>query len=128
MNLSDMRRNYAEQSLDIGDLDPSPFVQFDRWMRQAIESQLLEPNAMSLATVGAGSPEQGTPLSAAQGPSAPKTIDVVVHEGTSMSIAVSPDARTLAIDLHGGIWTLPASGGTAKRVTDEYNDAREPVR
>lgn len=49
-----MRRNYAEQSLDLADLQSSPFAQFDHWMRQAIESQLLEPNAMSLATVGPG--------------------------------------------------------------------------
>ncbi len=63
MNLSEMRRNYAEQSLDIGDLHPSPFAQFDHWMRQAIESQLLEPNAMALATVGAnGQPSLRTVL------------------------------------------------------------------
>jgi pyridoxamine 5'-phosphate oxidase len=53
MNLEEMRRNYAARSLDVADLDPSPFVQFDRWMREAIETQLLEPNAMSLATVDA---------------------------------------------------------------------------
>jgi len=47
-----MRRNYAEQSLDLGDLMPEPFAQFDQWMRAAIASQLLEPNAMALATVG----------------------------------------------------------------------------
>jgi Tol biopolymer transport system component len=56
----------------------------------------------------------------------PKTIDVVVTEGTSMSVAASPDGRTLVIDLQGGLWTLPASGGAAKRITDVYNDAREP--
>ncbi len=50
MNLSDMRRNYAEQTLDLGDLNPSPFAQFDQWMRAAIDSQLIEPNAMALAT------------------------------------------------------------------------------
>ena len=52
MNLNDMRRNYAEQALEPGDLRPSPFDQFDHWMRAAIESQLVEPNAMALATVG----------------------------------------------------------------------------
>jgi Tol biopolymer transport system component len=61
---------------------------------------------------------------APQGPA--KTVDVVVHEGTSMSVAASPDGRTLVIDLQGGLWTLPATGGTAKRITDVYNDAREP--
>lgn len=54
-------------------------------------------------------------------------IDVAVTEGTSMSVAVSPDARTLAIDLQGSIWTLSATGGAAKRVTDLFSDARQPV-
>ena len=53
-------------------------------------------------------------------------VDVTVSEGTSMSVAVSPDGRTLAIDMQGSIWTLPAGGGTAKRITDVYNDARQP--
>ena len=58
-----MRRNYAQQSLDQPDLDPDPFAQVDRWMREAVETQLLEPNAMSLATVGeAGAPSLRTVL------------------------------------------------------------------
>ena len=65
-------------------------------------------------------------LSGAPAP-APALIDVTVHEGTSMSVAVSPDGRTLAIDLQGSIWTLPAAGGTAKRITDVFNDARQPA-
>src|SRR5215217_318780 len=56
----------------------------------------------------------------------PRTIDVTVHEGTSMAIALSPDKRTLVLDLQGSLWSLPASGGAAKRITDEYNDARQP--
>ena len=57
---------------------------------------------------------------------APRTIDVTVHEGTSMAIALSPDKRTLILDLQGSLWSVPASGGAAKRITDEYNDARQP--
>lgn len=53
--------------------------------------------------------------------------EIVVHEGTSMSVAASPDGRTLAIDLQGSVWTLPASGGTATRITDVFNDARQPT-
>lgn len=57
MNLEEMRRNYARRSLDLPDLQPDPHAQFDVWMREAIAAQLLEPNAMSLATVAAdGSP------------------------------------------------------------------------
>src|SRR4029079_16912925 len=58
---------------------------------------------------------------------APAHIDVTVHEGTSMSVAVSPDGRTLAVDLQGSIWTLPATGGAATRITDIFNDARQPA-
>ena len=44
-----------------------------------------------------------------------------------MSVAVSPDGRTLAVDLQGSIWTIPAAGGAAKRITDLFNDARQPT-
>jgi Tol biopolymer transport system component/imidazolonepropionase-like amidohydrolase len=54
-------------------------------------------------------------------------ISLVLQEGTSMAAALSPDGRTLAIDLLGSLWTLPAAGGTARRVTDELMDARQPA-
>ena len=57
----------------------------------------------------------------------PALIDVTVHEGTSMSVGVSPDGRTLVVDLQGSIWTLPATGGAATRITDLFNDARQPT-
>jgi Tol biopolymer transport system component len=63
--------------------------------------------------------------SAQRAPS-PSPIDVTVTEGTSMSVTVSPDRRTLAVDLQGSIWTIPAAGGTATRITDVFNDARQP--
>ena len=53
MNLEAMRQHYAQRSLDRNDLLADPFVQFDLWMREAIETRLLEPNAMALATVSA---------------------------------------------------------------------------
>ena len=54
-------------------------------------------------------------------------VDVTISEGTSMSVAVSPDGRTLATDMQGSIWTMPATGGTMKRITDLFNDARQPT-
>lgn len=53
MQLEEMRRNYAARSLDLPDLDANPFAQFDHWMREAIETQVIEPNAMTLATADA---------------------------------------------------------------------------
>ncbi len=71
----------------------------------------------------------GRLLHPASAQTAPKggPIDVTVSEGTSMSVAISPDRRMLAIDMQGSIWTLPAAGGTAKRITGLFNDARQPV-
>jgi Tol biopolymer transport system component len=63
----------------------------------------------------------------AQPPPAQMPVTVTVTEGTSMSVAVSPDGRTLAIDLQGSIWTLPSSGGMATRITDVFSDARQPA-
>src|SRR5438034_3423741 len=53
-------------------------------------------------------------------------VHVTLHEGTSMAAAMSPDGRTIAIDLLGTIWTLPAAGGAAKAITDIFMDARQP--
>ena len=56
-----------------------------------------------------------------------KPVGVIVDEGTSMAVAVSPDGRMLAMDLQGSIWVLPASGGAARRITDVFSDARQPT-
>jgi len=55
-----------------------------------------------------------------------RAVHVTLHEGTSMAAAVSPDGRTIAIDLLGTLWTLPASGGVATPITDISMDARQP--
>lgn len=56
-----------------------------------------------------------------------QTASVTVTEGTSMSVSIAPDGRTLAIDLQGTVWIVPANGGAARQVTDAYNDARHPT-
>jgi pyridoxamine 5'-phosphate oxidase len=52
-SLADLRKNYSLGSLDVTDVDPDPLRQFDRWFAQALDAQLPEPNAMTLATVDA---------------------------------------------------------------------------
>jgi pyridoxamine 5'-phosphate oxidase len=61
--VADLRRNYARASLDEGDVDPDPVAQFRRWFQEARDAQVLEPNAMVLATAGAdGAPDARTVL------------------------------------------------------------------
>src|SRR5882672_5470339 len=84
--------------------------------------------ALSVATrAGQPAPRDLAQAAHAGAPSESAPIDVIVHEGTSMSVAVSPDGHTLAIDLQGSIWILPATGGLATRITDLFNDARQPA-
>lgn len=51
IDLAAMRRNYSLHELDESSVATSPIDQFRVWMSEALESQLLEPNAMTLATV-----------------------------------------------------------------------------
>jgi pyridoxamine 5'-phosphate oxidase len=53
MDLAALRNDYALRSLDESDVDADPFRQFHAWMKEAIEAQVPEPTAMTLATVDA---------------------------------------------------------------------------
>ena len=48
------RHDYALGSLDVGDVDPDPLRQLERWIADAVDAKVGEPNAMTLATVDAG--------------------------------------------------------------------------
>lgn len=50
-SLADLRRDYKLASLSESDADADPFRQFQRWLEQAVTAQVVEPNAMTLATV-----------------------------------------------------------------------------
>lgn len=53
MSLADLRKEYMARGLDVGDLDADPIRQFRGWLDEALAARLTEPNAMTLATVGA---------------------------------------------------------------------------
>jgi hypothetical protein len=57
--------------------------------------------------------------------SMPAAPQVMVNEGTNISVDVSGDKR-LATDLLGSIWVLPARGGSAEPVTDTASPASRP--
>lgn len=53
MDISDMRRDFESEGLDRDQLDADPVRQFETWFNHAREAGVLEPNALSLSTVGA---------------------------------------------------------------------------
>jgi pyridoxamine 5'-phosphate oxidase len=59
MSIASLRREYAHATLSESDVDPDPVVQFRHWFDDATRADILEPNAMTLATLGL----DGTPQS-----------------------------------------------------------------
>ena len=50
--LADLRKSYERAELDENASHADPVRQFEQWLNEAIQAQLPEPNAMTLATVG----------------------------------------------------------------------------
>ena len=56
-SIADLSKEYSSQSLLETDIERNPFDQFEKWWTQAINSQIAEPNAMTVATAsGDGMP------------------------------------------------------------------------
>ena len=63
MEIKGLRKEYANPVLTREMLDPDPYGQFERWFQETCNAGLSEPNAMTLATVGAdGQPTLRTVL------------------------------------------------------------------
>ncbi len=57
-DLASRRADYESAGLDVGDVDPSPLVQWQHWYDQAAGAGCVEPNAFVLSTVdGEGWPQ-----------------------------------------------------------------------
>lgn len=57
MNISELRKEYTREALDETHVASDPFDQFRHWLNEAIQAQVPEPTAMTLATADA----QGRP-------------------------------------------------------------------
>jgi pyridoxamine 5'-phosphate oxidase len=49
-NIADIRRDYSLHSLNESDVASNPIEQFARWFNEALTSEIIEVNAMTLAT------------------------------------------------------------------------------
>ena len=50
-SIADLRKSYERAALNESDSLTDPRLQFEQWLNQAIEAEIPEPNAMTLATV-----------------------------------------------------------------------------
>lgn len=52
--LDEIRKEYLKTTLDPIQVNKNPITQFEKWLAEAIESKVPEPNAMTLATIAEG--------------------------------------------------------------------------
>ncbi len=52
-DLSKMRREYLHSSIDEANMNDDPLLQFDEWLKHAVQAGIDVPNAMALATASA---------------------------------------------------------------------------
>ena len=86
----------------------------------------LAASVLLAATSAAAVAQTAKPATAPATPSAAPSKLITVHEGTDMAATISPDHKTILLDLQGLIYSLPAAGGTAKQITGPYDEASHP--
>jgi len=80
-----------------------------------------------LAAIAAAAAQPAKPAASPAGASgAVKTKLITVSEGTDMAVTVSPDRKTMLIDLQGLIYSLPMAGGAARQITGPLDEASHP--
>lgn len=57
--INSLRHDFSSESLDEKNVFHNPFSQFEKWLKEAIEAKIHEPNAMSLSTAS----KEGKPSS-----------------------------------------------------------------
>ena len=51
-----------------------------------------------------------------------KTKTITFSEGTDMAVTVSPDRKTIIMDLQGLLYSMPITGGSAKQISTPYDE------
>jgi pyridoxamine 5'-phosphate oxidase len=119
-DLASLRKSYERAALDEASSLADPIAQFELWLKQALDAKLPEPNAMTLATVGAdGRPSTRVVL--IKGVDARGLVWYTNYESRKgQELAVHPHA---ALQFH---WVelerVVRIEGTVSRVSDEESD------
>ena len=113
-------------------------MQYAMSVRRAVTSARIRTRFLgllaSVVLVGAGGwliavrPASGRGAVQAGGPArgGGTSASLVLHQASSLTLALSPDRQTITMNLLGNLWSLPASGGTATRTTSLQQDTAYP--
>ena len=52
---------------------------------------------------------------------------ITISEGTDMAATVSPDHKTIIMDLQGLLYSMPIAGGAAKQISTPYDEDSHPI-
>jgi Tol biopolymer transport system component len=78
-----------------------------------------------LAAIGSAA-DKGAERAGAPAMGGGTSASLVLHQASALTLALSPDHQTIAMNLLGNLWTLPASGGSATRTTSLQQDTAYP--
>ncbi len=48
-----LRSDYSQMELNENELEKNPILQFEKWLKEALEAEVLEPHALTVSTVSA---------------------------------------------------------------------------
>jgi pyridoxamine 5'-phosphate oxidase len=120
-HLTTRRHDYETAGLDLGDIDPDPLVQWQRWYHEAVEAGCVEPNAFVLGTVDADGVPQSRYLLARGADERGLTFFTNYRSAKSTEIAAHPTVSMLFtwLQLHRQVRVV----GRAERVSEAESSA-----
>jgi Tol biopolymer transport system component/imidazolonepropionase-like amidohydrolase len=98
----------------------TPPFQCERGLRVRLNAMLVPAALLTASLALIAQP----PAKSSVAPEIKKTI--VVDEGTNLAIAISPDHKTIVMDLQGLLYALPMGGGKARQLTTAVEECSHP--
>ena len=121
MNLDQLRREYARERLDEASVAADPLAQFERWFDEVQQANLLDPNAMTLATAAAdGRPSARVVLLRGYGPDG---FVFFTDYRSRKSAELSANPRAMLLFFWGELERQVRIAGTVTRAPREASEA-----
>ena len=125
-DLAALRQDYSQRGLDLPELDRDPIHQFQHWLKEAHDSGLIEPNAMTLATVDAsGGPWTRTVLLKACDP---RGFSFFTNYDGAKAAHIAADSRAALTFWWGALERQVNVTGRLSKVSREESEAYFAVR